>query len=102
MDGKPGVDGKSGPQGPRGEQGPPGRLPSIEEVLPWIERIVEAWGEYQRRQTIEAEHRLLAEHQRIEAERALAETLQDNDTDDGGRKKKKKDKRHRRKDTDGE
>src|ERR1700748_3855332 len=52
--GEPGADGKAGPQGPRGEQGPPGQLPSIEQVMPWLHLIFDAYEDYKKKREQEA------------------------------------------------
>src|ERR1700757_4358203 len=70
--GKPGPQGKAGPRGARGEQGPagkagpagaggepglPGELPSIDQVLPWLHLIFEAWEDYKQKKEREAAER---------------------------------------------
>ena len=111
--GKPGAPGKPGPQGkrgemgergPRGEAGPPGQLPSIDQVMPWLHRLFEAWEDYKlkrQREAIEA-----AERESVTRE-AMAEYEHDEvlfeqgDEEDGPRKKKdkkrKKDKKEKNK-----
>src|SRR5262249_52171900 len=83
--GKPGAAGKSGPQGKRGEpgpqgkvgeqgppgkpgpQGPPGQLPSIEEVMPWLHQVFEAFEDYRRQRQQEAAERDALAAQQLEA-----------------------------------
>jgi hypothetical protein len=55
--GKPGAP---GPAGPRGEPGPSGQLPSIEQVMPWLHLIFDAWED----------HRKLRERESAEREAA--------------------------------
>src|SRR3974377_1394072 len=43
--GKPGVRGDAGP---RGEPGPAGQLPSIEQMIPWLQSLFEAFEDYRR------------------------------------------------------
>ena len=40
--------GRKGPQGARGEPGPPGQLPSIEQVMPWLHLVFDAYKDYKR------------------------------------------------------
>jgi hypothetical protein len=83
-----------GERGPRGEPGPPGQLPSIEQVIPWLHLVFDAYEDYKRqreRETIEAAER--------EASTQAALTEHDDDMfaeegDDEHRKKKDK-KRHK-------
>ena len=44
--GEAGPAGPPGPPGPRGEAGPPGALPSIEQVMPWLHLLFEAFEDY--------------------------------------------------------
>lgn len=108
--GEPGPQGKQGVQGekgPPGEVGPAGPLPSIEQVLPWLHQLFDAYEDYKRqreREAIEAAERDAAT-QRAFAEQDRDEVLfdeGDSDEDlDRKRKKKdkkdKKDKKHKRK-----
>jgi hypothetical protein len=80
--GKPGEQGKPGPQGargkagapgaagPRGEAGPPGQLPSIEQVMPWLHLIFDAWEEH--RQARERDARETALHEEAEQQAIAA------------------------------
>jgi hypothetical protein len=38
----------------RGEAGPPGALPSIEQVMPWLHLLFDAWEDYKRQREREA------------------------------------------------
>jgi hypothetical protein len=89
-----------GEAGPRGEPGPPGQLPSIEQVMPWLHLLFDAWQDYKRQRECEAAeatkhearvHEALAEHDHGEMSDG------DEDEDDKERKRKKK-KNKRRKD----
>jgi hypothetical protein len=71
--GKPGEQGKPGLQGaagPRGEAGAPGQLPSIEQVMPWLHLIFDAWEEH--RQARERDARETALHEKAEQEAIAA------------------------------
>ncbi|AMN40780.1 hypothetical protein [Rhodoplanes sp. Z2-YC6860] len=79
-------------QGPRGEPGPQGALPSIEQVMPWLHLIFEAWEDYKAQRDLERIRQEEAERQQaLEAaqEAAAAEAVAD-DQDDGEKKKHKK------------
>jgi Collagen triple helix repeat (20 copies) len=107
-DGKPGLQGKrgeagpqgkpgpQGPQGPRGEQGPPGapgQLPSIEQVMPWLHLIFDAYEDYKKTREREAAERAAAEQAALEAvvqNEAPESGYNAEDEDDRDRKKKKK------------
>jgi Collagen triple helix repeat (20 copies) len=103
--GEPGPQGKPGVQGqpgPRGEPGPPGQLPSIEQVIPWLNSIFEAWEDYRRQrdrdnlETIELEastHAALAEHDFDDM--MFVEEMRDEDDEDDRKRKKKKKKKHK-------
>jgi hypothetical protein len=106
--GEPGPQGNSGVQGekgPRGEAGPTGQLPSIEQVLPWLHRLFEAYEDYKRQRVhdaLETAERDAAT-QRAFAEQDHNEVLfdegdGDEDRDRKRKKKDKKDKKHKRKD----
>jgi hypothetical protein len=75
------------------EPGPPGQLPSIEQVMPWLHLLFDAWEDYKRMREREA-----AEHEAAEREAQLAsERGEESDDDDDHRKDKKK-KRHKDRD----
>lgn len=96
--GKPGVQGE---RGPRGEMGPPGQLPSIDQVMPWLHQLFEAWEDYKRkrqREAIEAAEQESATRQAM-AEYEHDEVLFEEDEDGDDRKKKDK-KRKDKKDKD--
>ena len=104
MQGKPGIEGE---KGPRGEAGPPGQLPSIDQVLPWLHLLFDAYEDHKRRRESEA-----MENAERDATTQLAFAEQDHDEvlfddadgdEDRDRKRKKnkkdkRDKKHRRKD----
>ena len=93
--GKPGVQGE---RGPRGEAGPPGQLPSIDQVVPWLHQLFEAWEDYKlrrQREAIEAAERESATREAM-AEYEHDEVLfEEGDEEDGHRRKK--DKKHKNK-----
>ncbi len=88
-----GPQGPAGPQGPRVEPGPPGQLPSIEQVLPWLDQLFDAWDERRRQREREA-----AERDALEAAvQETGEAIVDDESDDGEdhkKTKKKKKKKH--------
>jgi hypothetical protein len=58
--GPQGKAGAPGEKGPRGEAGPPGQLPSIDQVMPWLHLLFDAYEDYKRqreREAIEAAER---------------------------------------------
>jgi Collagen triple helix repeat (20 copies) len=96
--GKPGVKGEAGP---RGEAGPPGQLPSIEQVMPWLHLLFDAWEDYKRLREfeaaeLEAAERLAAERQA--SEQAALEADENDDGSDGEDDDHKKKKKHKDKD----
>jgi Collagen triple helix repeat (20 copies) len=93
--GKPGVRGEAGP---RGEPGPPGQLPSIEQVVPWLHLLFDAFEDYKRQRAYESLE--TAEREAI-THAALAENGHDDafeDDDDEDKKRRKKEKKKHRKD----
>jgi Collagen triple helix repeat (20 copies) len=93
--GKPGVQGE---RGPRGEAGPPGQLPSIDQVMPWLQMLFEAWDDYRlkrQREAFEIAERDAATHKAM-AEYDHDEVLFEEHDDDGERRDK--DKRDKKKD----
>jgi hypothetical protein len=64
-------------------------LPSIEQVMPWLHLIFEAWEDYRRKRAEEDEERARQELAATE----IAGEGEDETGDDRGRKKKRKDKR---------
>ena len=114
--GKPGPQGKAGPQGPRGEAGQqgkpgvqgdkgprgepglPGQLPSIDQVMPWLHLLFDAYEDYKRQREGEA---LEAAEREASAHVALAEPADEamfKDDDDEHRKKKHKKHKDKKKD----
>jgi Collagen triple helix repeat (20 copies) len=90
--GKPGPQGPAGPQGPRGEPGPPGQLPSIEQVLPWLDQLFDAWDERRRQRERETAEREALEAA-VQDENGDGDVFADEvseETDDDDNKKKKK------------
>ena len=71
---------------------PPGPLPSIEQVIPWLSQIFDAFEENRRMREREA-----AEREVLEAAMHIAADHDDDPTDDDDRKEKKK-KKHKHKD----
>jgi hypothetical protein len=98
--GEVGPQGKPGPQGapgPRGEQGPPGSLPPIDEVMPWLHQVFEAFEDYRRQREREAAEREELASQQREALKIFENAdLTDDDIEEDGRGKKKKDKRKKK------
>jgi hypothetical protein len=95
--GEPGPQGKpgaQGEQGPRGEPGPPGWLPSVDQVLPWLHLIFDAWEDYRKQRELEEAERDALETQEREAMKVSEDCEANGDdgdeNDDDGRKKKKK------------
>ncbi|HXB80995.1 MAG TPA: collagen-like protein [Bradyrhizobium sp.] len=100
--GKPGPQGKRGEAGPRGEPGPAGQLPSIEQFIPWLHSLFEAFEDYRRQrqyndhETVERE----ASTQAALIEHDFGDMFVDEELEDEERhkkKKKKKDKKKRKK-----
>jgi hypothetical protein len=104
--GEPGPAGKlgpQGPQGPRGEAGPSGPLPPIDEMMPWLHQVFEAFEDYRRQRDREAAERDELAAQQREAlkifENADIGDADFGDEDHGRRKKKDRKKhKHRKKD----
>jgi hypothetical protein len=72
--GKPGVQGE---KGPRGEAGPPGQLPSIEQVMPWLHLLFDAYEDYKRQREREAIEANEAAEREASTQAALAEHSDD-------------------------
>lgn len=85
MQGKAGPQGAAGPRGEAGPPGQPGRLPSIEQVMPWLHMIFDAYEDYKKTREREA-----AEREAL----AAIESYDMADADDDHKKKKKK--KHRK------
>ncbi len=85
--------GPQGPAGPRGEPGPPGQLPSIEEVMPWLHLIFDAWEDYKKSKETEA-----AERAALEEAFRTSEHFDDDGYDKKKKKRKKDKKKHKHKD----
>jgi hypothetical protein len=92
--GEAGPQGKPGPQGKAGPAGPPGRLPTIDEMMPWMNLVFEAWQDYKHTRKLEEKEKRKAEKW---AERGLdleePPDADDHDGEDNGKKKKKKHKK---------
>jgi hypothetical protein len=90
-----GKPGPQGPPGPRGEQGPAGQLPSIDQVMPWLQMLFEAWEDYRRQREQEAAEREALAAQQREALSIFenADISNGNFDDDEHRKEKKHKKR---------
>jgi hypothetical protein len=82
-----GAQGPAGPHGGAGPPGPPGQLPSIEQVMPWLHLIFDAWEDYKKTREREA-----AEREALEVAFRMSEEF-----DDDGHKKKKKKHKHKHK-----
>ena len=109
--GKPGPQGKRGEAGPqgqpgvrgeagqRGEPGPAGELPSIEQMIPWLHSLFEAWEDYRRErqfndhETTERE----ASTQAALIEHNFGDMFVDDELEDDERRKKKKKKKDKKK-----
>ena len=95
--GKPGARGEAGP---RGEPGPAGQLPSIEQMIPWLHSLFEAFEDYRREQQFN-------DHETAEREASTQAALIEHDfgdmfvgdelEDEEPRKKKKKKKKDKKK-----
>jgi hypothetical protein len=97
--GKPGEPGPQGKPGVRGEAGPPGPLPSIEQVMPWLHLLFDAWEDYKRLREREATE--IAEREASVYEALAVDEhgeAPDEDADDEEHGKKKNKKRHKDKD----
>jgi hypothetical protein len=89
--GEPGPQGKQGVQGekgPRGEPGPAGQLPSIEQVLPWLHQLFDAYEDHKRQREREA---LEGAERDAATQRAFAEQDRDEVLFDKKHKHKHKD-----------
>jgi hypothetical protein len=87
-----------GLQGPRGEPGPPGALPSIEQVMPWLHLIFEAWEDYKAQRDLERIRQEEAERQQaLEAAQEAAAAEAAVDDEGNGEKKKHKKKKNKKK-----
>jgi Collagen triple helix repeat (20 copies) len=87
--GKPGVQGE---KGPRGEAGPPGQLPSIEQVMPWLNLLFDAYEDYKRQREREA---IEAAEREASTQAALTEPNDDMFDEADDEHRKKKDKKHK-------
>jgi hypothetical protein len=87
----------TGEAGPRGEPGPPGQLPSIEQVMPWLQMLFDAWEDFKRQREFEATE--IAEREAI-THQALAmddHDMSGDDEDDDEKERRKKKKRDKKK-----
>jgi hypothetical protein len=70
-------------------------LPSIEQIIPWLEMVFDAWEDHRRMRELEAAEREAAEREALAAAEPVEDSPEDSEEDDDDHKKKKK---HRRKD----
>jgi hypothetical protein len=95
-----------GEAGPRGEQGPPGTLPTLEQIMPWLHMVFDAWEDHRQMRAREAQEReeaLRLEQQQEVVERVAAlieadTAATDEPADDNDGEKKKKKRKHKNKD----
>ncbi|MGA9089120.1 MAG: collagen-like protein, partial [Bradyrhizobium sp.] len=84
--------------GKPGEAGPPGQLPSIEQVMPWLHLLFDAWEDYKRlreREALEAAEREASAHEALDLDEPGEAS--DEDVDDKAHRKKKRHKDKHRK-----
>jgi hypothetical protein len=67
----------------------PGELPSIEQVMPWLHLVFDAWEDYKRTREREAAEREAAEREALAAAEG-GDGFDDPDDDDDRKHKKKK------------
>jgi len=94
--GKPGARGEAGP---RGEPGPAGQLPSIEQMIPWLHSLFEAFEDYRRERQFN-DHETAerdASTQAALTEHDFADMFVDEELEDEERRKKKKKKKDKKK-----
>jgi hypothetical protein len=70
-------------------------LPSIEQIVPWLDLVFDAWEDHRRRRELDAVEREAAEREALAAVESVEDAPEDPEDDDDDHKKKKK---HRRKD----
>jgi hypothetical protein len=95
--GKPGDPGPQGKPGVRGEAGPPGPLPSIEQVMPWLHLLFDAWEDYKRQREREATEVAEREASTYEALMEEPDEAFNEDADDKEHRKKKKRRKDKKK-----
>jgi hypothetical protein len=81
-----------GDKGPRGESGLPGQLPSIDQVMPWLHLLFDAYEDYKRQREREA---LEAAEREASAHAALAEPADEAMFEEDDEHRKKKNKKHK-------
>ena len=89
----------SGDAGPRGEPGPAGQLPSIEQMIPWLRSLFEAFEDYRRERQFN-DHETAerdASTQAALTEHDFADMFVDEELEDEERRKKKKKKKDKKK-----
>ena len=95
--GSVGKPGPQGPPGPRGEQGPAGQLPSIDQVMPWLQMLFGAWEDYRKKREQEAAEREALAAQQREAISIFENADISNGNFDDDERRHKKEKKHRNK-----
>jgi hypothetical protein len=91
-----------GDAGPRGEPGPPGQLPSIEQVMPWLHLLFDAFEDYKRqreREALEAAEREASVHDALALDEhgEASDDYGDDDDEEHRKKKKKKNRKDKKK-----
>jgi hypothetical protein len=100
VQGKPGVQGE---KGPRGEPGPAGQLPSLEQVMPWLHLVFDAYEDYKRKREQEAIELLETAAREASTHAALVEhasddVFEEDEDEHHGKKDKKHKHKHKKKD----
>src|ERR1700728_2635952 len=85
----------AGEKGPRGEAGPPGQLPSIEQAMPWLHLLFDAYEDYKRQREREAIEAAEAAEREASTQAALTEPSGDMFDEGDDEHRTKKDKKHK-------